>query len=271
MSGSMSTDPQQRTQHPQQQDDGPQAPRQPPGAGARPRAQRYYARPRSRMFETRSQSWREAGLLRQISPRVVRRARAETLILLPLFIGMVVFYTHREAWLGEKLAKHIEVPIQIVAVIVLVVLGWVIARAIGRAFGPALLRRMDPATAGTVGFLIRLLTIIVAFIVALSVAGLSPQTVAVGSAVTAVVLGLAAQQTLGNVIAGGVLLSAAPFRVGDRVRLQGGQLGGPVDGVVSSLGLFYTTLASGQESIMVPNSVMLNALTIYEDEVHDGS
>ena len=27
------------------------------------------------MFETRSQAWREVGLLRQISPRVVKRAR----------------------------------------------------------------------------------------------------------------------------------------------------------------------------------------------------
>jgi small-conductance mechanosensitive channel len=223
------------------------------------------------MFETRSQSWREAGLLRQISPRVVRRARAETLVFVPLFVGIVLFYTHREAWLGKKLDKHIEVPIQIVAVAVLMVLGWVIARAIGRAFGPALFRRMDPATAGTVGFLIRLITIFVAFIFALKVAKVESKTLAAGSAVAAIVLGLAAQQTLGNVIAGAMLLSAAPFRVGDKVRLQGGALGGPVEGVVSSLGLFYTTLACEDESVMVPNSVVLNALMIYEDEIHGGS
>ena len=45
---------------------------------------------------------------------------------------------------------------------------------------------------------------------------------------TAVVAGLAAQQTLANVIAGTVLLSARPFRVGERVRLQGGGLAGSV-------------------------------------------
>src|SRR5205807_492989 len=66
-----------------------------------------------------------------------------------------------------------------------------------------------------------------------------------------------AQQTLGNLIAGTVLLSARPFRVGERVRLQGGGVGGRVQGVVSSLGLLYTTLASGDDSIMVPNSVVL--------------
>src|SRR6202042_268653 len=88
---------------------------------------------------------------------------------------------------------------------------------------------------------------------ALAVAGISLQALAVGGAFTAVVLGLAAQQTLGNLIAGMVLLSARPFRVGERVRLQTGGLAGQTEGVVSSLGLLYTTLARGEDRIMVPN------------------
>jgi small-conductance mechanosensitive channel len=94
------------------------------------------------------------------------------------------------------------------------------------------------------------------------VAGLTPRTLAVGGALTAVVVGLAAQQTLGNLFAGTVLLSARPFRVGERVRLQGGPLAGSVDGVVSSLGLLYTTLARGEDLIMVPNSVVLNSAVV---------
>ena len=117
---------------------------------------------------------------------------------------------------------------------------------------------MDPGTAGTVGFLIRLATILLAVLVALRVAGLDPRTLVVGGAFTAVIIGLAAQQTLGNLIAGTVLLSARPFRVGDRVRLQGGGIAGTIEGVVSSLGLLYTTFASGDDQIMVPNSVVLN-------------
>ncbi len=89
-------------------------------------------------------------------------------------------------------------------------------------------------------------------------AGIEPQTLALGGAFTAVIFGLAAQQTLGNLIAGMVLLSARPFRVGERVRLQGGRLAGQIEGTVSSLGLLYTTFATGDDSIMVPNSVVLN-------------
>ena len=99
-------------------------------------------------------------------------------------------------------------------------------------------------------------------VVALRIAGLTPRTLAVGGAFTAVVFGLAAQQTLGNLIAGIVLLSARPFRVGERVRLQAGGLAGEVEGVVSSLGLLYTTLARGEDRIMVPNSVVLGAAVV---------
>jgi small-conductance mechanosensitive channel len=153
-------------------------------------------------------------------------------------------------------------PLKIVAVILVVVLGWGLARAVGRFVGPTFLRRMDPATAGTFGFLIRLLTMGIALILALSVAGASLQSVAVGGAFTAVVLGLAAQQTLGNVLAGMVLLSARPFRVGERVRLQAGALGGQIDGIVSSLGLLYTTLTRGADRIMIPNNQVLAAVVV---------
>ena len=97
-------------------------------------------------------------------------------------------------------------------------LGWQLARDIGRAFGPTLFSRMEPGTAGTVGFLIRLATMSVVVVIALRVAGLRPGTVVLGGAATAVVFGLAAQQTLANVGAGAVLLNARTFRVGERVR-----------------------------------------------------
>src|SRR3954467_14427502 len=144
----------------------------------------------------------------------------------------------------------------------MVVLGWAFARDLGRFTAPALFRRMDPATAGTAGFLIRFAFLVVAAIAALRIAGLDPSTLAVGGAITAVVFGLAAQQTLGNLIAGMVLISARPFKVGDRVRLQAGGLAGQIEGVVASLGLLYTTFAQGQDSVMVPNNVVLTAAIV---------
>lgn len=188
--------------------------------------------------------------------RKARRARNEALFLGPLVAVILLAYDHRVAWFG------VDQPVQIATVVALVIVGWRLARDVGRSVGPALLDRLDPATAGTVGFLIRLVAIGVAILVALRVAGLPPQTLAVGGAFTAVIVGLAAQQTLGNFFAGTVMLSAQPYRVGDRVRLQGGGIAGQIEGTVRSLGLLYTTLAHGADNIMVPNSVVLGCAVV---------
>jgi hypothetical protein len=99
-------------------------------------------------------------------------------------------------------------------------------------------------------------------LVALNIAQVSAGTIVAGSAFTAVILGLAAQQTLGNLFAGLVLLTARPFRVGERIRLQAGALGGVLEGIVSSLGLLYTTLARGEDRIMIPNNGVLSAVVV---------
>jgi small-conductance mechanosensitive channel len=211
-----------------------------------------------RMFETRSHAWEKVGLARQVSQHTVRRARRQAAVILPLLAGVIVAYVDRKQFFGQSL----QTPVRAATVVALVVLGWAFARDVGRAAAPALYRRMDPATAGTVGFLIRLGTIVIMSFAALRIAGLDPKTLAVGGAFTAVVLGLAAQQTLGNLIAGMVLLSARAFRVGERIRLQAGALAGTIEGVVSTLGLLYTTLARGEDRIMIPNSVVLAAAVL---------
>jgi small-conductance mechanosensitive channel len=197
-------------------------------------------------------------MARQLSRRAAKRARIELLVIAPLLAAVLALYAYRRQLLGPEW----DTAVRAFTAIALVILGWQIARDIGRSLGPLLLRRLDTATAGTVGFLIRLVTMLVAVVVALRVAKLEPRTLALGGAFTAVVVGLAAQQTLGNLIAGTVLVSARPFRVGERVRLQGGPLAGTVEGVVSSLGLLYTILAHGEDAIMVPNSVVLNVAVV---------
>lgn len=240
---------------------------------------------RERMFDTRSEAWAAVGLEVQIDTQELRRSRWWLGGEIPLMIAVVVAQSaaidhihtlHK----GHKLPDgHIidrahwivgTEPVQIAAVIAVLILGWLISRDLGKV-APALFRRMDPATAGTVGFLIRFLTVAVTVAIAMRVAGISAGTLAVGGAFTAVVLGLAAQQTIGNLFAGMVLLSARPFKLGERVRLQAGVLAGQVEGVVSQLGLLYTTLSRGEDRIMIPNNVVLSAavLPLREPEAVD--
>jgi small conductance mechanosensitive channel len=211
-------------------------------------------RQKMKMFETRSHQWRDVGLARQLSRNAIRKARIQVLVFAPLLAGILFLYSHRRAIFG------VDTPIRFATVIALLMLGWAIARDLGRLAGPVLFRRMDPATAGTVGFLMRLVGVVLVLLVALRMAGLKPQTLAVGGAFSAIIAGLAAQQTLGNLFAGMVLLSARPFRVGERIKLQGSGIDN--EGVVSGLGLLYTMLDDGDNTIMVPNSTVLNVAVI---------
>ncbi|MGH2850194.1 MAG: mechanosensitive ion channel family protein [Solirubrobacteraceae bacterium] len=205
-----------------------------------------------------------------LSPAVARRARRQLLVFLPIFIGAIVLWVDRVDIFGLSSCtpgtgphschgKWAPTTLQIGVVITLVVVGWQLARDIGRGLAPLLSRWMDEGTAGTTGFLIRLGSLVISLVAALLIANVSVTAIAIGASFSAVVVGLAAQQTLGNLIAGIVLLTARPFRVGDTVRLQVGLLAGQIEGVVTALGLMYTTFDSGGDPVLVPNSAVLAA------------
>ncbi len=203
------------------------------------------------MFETRTHQWHEAGLGEEIDEQ--RGLTWPKLLLYALLIAGVLFaFNHR-----QDIAPGYGTESRILTALLLFILGWGFASALGRTIVPFVLRRMDPATAGTMAFAIRLIAILLVGLVALGIAGVKPQTLAVGGAAATIVLGLAAQQTLGNIFAGVVLQSTRPFRVGERVRLTGGPMAGSVEGTVSSLGLFYTTILKGQDRMMIPNNLLL--------------
>jgi small-conductance mechanosensitive channel len=200
--------------------------------------------------------YRESALARRLTTQAAaraRRARREAFVLIPLVALVIVLWAFREDLFGT------DVPVRIIAAVLLAVIGWRVARALGRVAGPRLLSRFEAGAASTIGFLVQLTTLVVVAIVALRLVDLDPRAIALGGAVTAVVLGLAAQSTLGNLIAGIVLLGVRPFQVGERVRIQGGTLGGEIEGTVVQRGLVYTTLARGEERILVPNNAALSA------------
>ncbi len=213
-----------------------------------------------RAFESRTQVWRAVGLEEEIDrqkSKDARRAGIEAIVLIILIVGVLIVFDNRREWFPEA-AKAIRYG----SAGAVALLGWMLARTLAQSLQPALFRRLEPGTAGTVGFLIRLTTIAIVVIAALRIAGVNPEALAVGGAFTAVILGLAAQQTLAHVFAGMVLQTIRPFKVGDRIKLRGGSMAGEVDGIVSSMGLFYTTLLSGGERAMIPNNVVMTLTVV---------
>ena len=79
--------------------------------------------------------------------------------------------------------------------------------------------------------------------------------------VASIVIGLAAQNTLGNIISGISILMYRPVRLGDKVKVYASA--GDETGVVESISLGYTTLRmSNGEKIIIPNSVLASTVIV---------
>ena len=82
-----------------------------------------------------------------------------------------------------------------------------------------------------------------------------------GASVASVIVGLAAQSTLGNLIAGFALLLYRPFQLQDVVQVTAP--GGPETGVVEDLTLGYTILRTpDNRRIVVPNNTMASGVMV---------
>lgn len=222
----------------------------PPRPSRRPRLPRE-------LFETRSHAWESLGLGDELAPRFSKRQLGGLLAALLVIAGTLFVYAHR-----REIAPGYGQWIRAGTVAVLVIVGSAATHWLVRGLSPRFYRRLDPATAGTAGFVVRLLAMTAVVVLALRIAGVNADTLAVGGAFTAVLVGLAAQQAMSGIFAGIVLQSTRPFRVGERVRLVGGALAGSLEGTVSSLGLFYTTLSQGADRLMVPNNVLLSLVVV---------
>jgi small conductance mechanosensitive channel len=152
------------------------------------------------------------------------------------------------------------VTIVVLALTLLFLLSGLIAT---RSVGRELARAVSARGSVEAGNAIRLVCFITGYgIVGLGVLALlrvNLGNLLVGGAVTGVVVGIAAQQTLGNFFAGLVLLFARPYIPGQRVRIRSGALGGPFEGVITGSGLMYTTIDTPEGLVSMPNSGLLAA------------
>jgi small-conductance mechanosensitive channel len=82
-----------------------------------------------------------------------------------------------------------------------------------------------------------------------------------GVSLVSIIIGLAAQNTLGNLIAGFSLVLYRPLRVGDHVELNTPK--GVLAAIVDEVSLGYTILRdAANNEIIVPNSVMVSNVVI---------
>ena len=146
-----------------------------------------------------------------------------------------------------------------VSAAVLLVAGVIAAARISAALSHLVARKSLPAAGGAVRVLSAGVGYLFVAFAVLAVLEVSIEHLLVGAGLAGVVLGIAAQQSLGNVFAGLVLLLARPFGVGDHIRIRAGALGGIFEAWVVDMSLTYVTLRTDDGPLKVPNSAMLAA------------
>ena len=114
-------------------------------------------------------------------------------------------------------------------------------------------RKADPALAGFLGSLINISLIAFAVIAALSQLGIETMSIVAIVGATALAIGLALKDSLGNFAAGVMILIFRQFQSGDLIEAAG------VVGEVEAIDLFSTQLRTADnKTIFIPNGKLLN-------------
>jgi small-conductance mechanosensitive channel len=155
----------------------------------------------------------------------------------------------------------------------IVLVAYATARALTSASDALLQREGQFRNRATIRIFLNLIVAVGAILALAWVAGVSVESIFLGSAFAGIVIGLAAQTVLSNVFAGVLLVLASPFRPGDRVSIVSSSYGALAPsyphellypsyvGVVEDVDLLYTALRLDSGGLAkIPNSVVIGAM-----------
>jgi small-conductance mechanosensitive channel len=154
----------------------------------------------------------------------------------------------------------------LIYLVVFVLVALLVSRILRAAVHSSMTRKghMDRTT---ISFLQQFGTVLIWVVVLILYAHLIPMLRSMGTAllagagVVSVVIGLAAQSTLGNLVAGISIAIYRPFRLGDTLQVTAPT--GTDIGVVELISLGYTTLrAADGHMIVLPNAIAASQVTI---------
>ena len=176
----------------------------------------------------------------------------------------------RELTIGwDDMMRHLH-PDSLIGALVYLLITVLIAQLLSRALRIAVAeacKRESHLDRTTVSFLQQFGIVVIWVVMLILYAHLIPVLRSLGTAlltgasIASVVIGLAAQSTLGNLVAGVAITLYRPFRLGDRLQVSAPT--GTEVGNVETLSLGYTTLRTDDgRFVVVPNSLAASQVTI---------
>jgi small-conductance mechanosensitive channel len=167
---------------------------------------------------------------------------------------------------GKLVADQTHRLIALVAIGVCLVAGVLTVQLVGNELARLARHRGSPAAASAIRLGVQIIGYLAILVTILGLFAVKIESVLLSGAIVSVVLGLAAQQSLGNAFAGVVLLVSRPFKVGDYITLRAGALGGQYDGRVTAISLMFTIMQTADGPISFPNAAVLSAATGVRDQ-----
>ena len=205
-----------------------------------------------------------------------RKSIAESMLII---VGAVIigYIVHYYTFVQNVIPAGLDLPVY--AVITLVA-GYVIVRIISAI----ILRITAPKLGVTRGQgaknFFEIVAVLFLVAVVFGLFGFNLTNWLIGAGFLGIVLGLAAQQVLGNIFAGVALLFSRPFDIGDRITIIAPVYGliGPTyphetlfpgyTGVVNDIGIFYTRMSQDEGvPAVLPNSVVIGSLVLNHTRV----
>ena len=197
-------------------------------------------------------------------PAQVERVRRKTrpwksiiALLLAIAAAIISHQAHRNAFTASHLTNQL---IAYGTAVLFLVFGSVATYGLAGKSKELLEPTAGQAHSAVVRYAILIVGAFTTLVITLLLFGVDVSQLVLGGAITTVFLSIAAQQALGNVFAGLVLVFARPFKVGDEIRLRAGALGGTLDGIVTDIGITYVRFSTDGSVMSIPNSQVLNAV-----------
>jgi small conductance mechanosensitive channel len=174
-----------------------------------------------------------------------------TVIIAGVFAVLTIILYTLQTVLGLPI-PYPNITITITWALIALVGVWILGHTIQTTTSPLI----GSASAGTIRKIVTTLLLFVILFATLGRLGIDLSAYLVSLGVTAIVVGFAAQTTIGNLIAGMLVLVSKPFRRGDYVRVN--ITGAPIEGRLEEISFLRSRIVTNDGiSISVPNTVML--------------
>lgn len=161
---------------------------------------------------------------------------------------------HTESWLPVVLEHAFSLSLAAITLAV----GWWLISTVTRRIGELLGRRsVDKTLQGFVGSLVNVALKIMLIISVASMIGVQTTSFVAALGAAGLAIGLALQGSLSNFAGGVLILLFRPFKIGDRIEVQG------VYGEVDAILIFHTVIRSvDNKRIVVPNGSLSNGVIV---------